>query len=375
MVASAPIRVIVVDDEVLNNELIQFQVQGIGCQVVGCAYDGMTAVQITNATHPDVVLMDLRMWDPTTQQDDHIAGLKAAEQIQQSCPTPIVLLTAHESPELVRQASHVGVGAYLIKPASNAELHRAISISLARFQDLTEVRRLNQELKAQNADLDAFASTVAHSIQQRIGVCIGYAEFLEMSFAELTQDKIEEYLKELTRTGHALSQAVSELLLFARIRRSEKPATTPINTAQIVQVVQERLEPLAQKRQVTYTLPAQWPMALGYAPWVEEIWMNYLSNGIKYGGQSPQLTLGATIQEGGKVCFWVQDNGRGLTTEEQARLFQPFSRLRTEEEGNGLGLVIVRRIAEKLDGQAWVESAPGQGSTFFFTLPGPATPP
>jgi signal transduction histidine kinase len=127
---------------------------------------------------------------------------------------------------------------------------------------------------------------------------------------------------------------------------------------------------------------------LGYAPWVEEVWANYLSNGCKYGGTpsaAPRLELGGDLlpilpagdgQDGSMVRFWVHDSGDGLTSEQQNRLFTPFTRLdQARARGHGLGLSIVRRIVEKLGGQVGVESngAPGQGSTFYFTLP--AAPP
>jgi signal transduction histidine kinase len=119
-----------------------------------------------------------------------------------------------------------------------------------------------------------------------------------------------------------------------------------------------------------------WPKALGYAPWIEEVWVNYLSNAIKYGGRPPRVELGAAVQAGGStpptVRFWSQDDGPGLTPEEQARLFVPFTRLaQGKAKGHGLGLSIVRRIVEKLGGEVGVESegVPGQGSLFFFTLP------
>ncbi|MBK8984602.1 MAG: ATP-binding protein [Chloroflexi bacterium] len=113
-----------------------------------------------------------------------------------------------------------------------------------------------------------------------------------------------------------------------------------------------------------------WPLALGYAPWVEEIWVNYLSNALKYGGQSPTIILSATRQTEGFVRFEVRDNGPGLTAVQQARLFTPFERLdRQNAAGHGLGLSIVHRIVEKLGGQAGVESELGQGSLFYFTLP------
>ncbi len=104
---------------------------------------------------------------------------------------------------------------------------------------------------------------------------------------------------------------------------------------------------------------------------MEEVWFNYISNAIKYGGQPPRVELGADFPPDapGMVRFWVRDNGPGLTPEEQSRLFTPFTQVRHTGRGHGLGLSIVKRIVEKLGGQVSVESQPGQGSTFFFTLP------
>jgi signal transduction histidine kinase len=122
--------------------------------------------------------------------------------------------------------------------------------------------------------------------------------------------------------------------------------------------------------QAVVKLPPEWPPVSGYAPWVEEVWVNYLSNALKYGGRPPRIELGAQPQPDGMVRFWIHDNGSGLTPADQARLFAPFTRLnRARGIGHGLGLSIVRRIVEKLGGQVGVESQPGQGSTFFFTLP------
>jgi signal transduction histidine kinase len=124
-----------------------------------------------------------------------------------------------------------------------------------------------------------------------------------------------------------------------------------------------------------------WPVARGYGPWVEEVWANYISNAVKYGGQPPRIELGATPlppanESGeGRVRFWVRDNGPGITPEDQARLFTPFTRLdQVRAAGHGLGLSIVRRIVEKLGGEVSVESQVGQGSTFSFTLPAAPSP-
>jgi len=117
--------------------------------------------------------------------------------------------------------------------------------------------------------------------------------------------------------------------------------------------------------------PEAWPIGMGYAPWVEEIWVNYMSNAIKYGGRPAWVEIGADEPIDGMIRYWIKDNGKGITIEEQARLFTPFTRLASTEnmEGHGLGLSIAQRIAQKMGGEVGVESVIGEGSLFYFTLP------
>jgi signal transduction histidine kinase len=124
------------------------------------------------------------------------------------------------------------------------------------------------------------------------------------------------------------------------------------------------------------SFPKNWPTAIGYAPWVEEVWANYLSNALKYGGEPPCVELGATTQSDGMIRFWICDHGPGIPPESQTRLFTPFTQLgRNHEGGHGLGLAIVLHIVEKLGGQVGIESELGKGSIFSFTLPaGPSFP-
>lgn len=123
--------------------------------------------------------------------------------------------------------------------------------------------------------------------------------------------------------------------------------------------------------QAEIKVPATWPIVLGHAPWIEEVWVNYLSNAIKYGGAPPYVEVGADMQADGTVRLWVRDNGDGIAPDVQARLFTPFTRLdQARARGYGLGLSIVRRIVEKMGGQVGMTSLgqPGQGSLFYFTL-------
>jgi signal transduction histidine kinase len=143
-----------------------------------------------------------------------------------------------------------------------------------------------------------------------------------------------------------------------------------LDMADVVAQALQRLELMIEKYEARVVKPKSWPVAVGYPPWIEAIWTNYISNALKYGGRPPRIELGADSRSNGTIRFWVRDNGKGLTPEEQASLFAEFTRLdETRAEGHGLGLSIVRRIIEKSGGQVGVESEVGQGSLFYFTLP------
>jgi signal transduction histidine kinase len=119
-------------------------------------------------------------------------------------------------------------------------------------------------------------------------------------------------------------------------------------------------------------LPDSWPVAMGYGPWIEAVWADFISNALKYGYRPPRVELGSAVHADGWIRFWVRDNGQGLSAEEQARLFTPFERLhKVRAQGDGLGLSIVQRIVKKLGGQVGVVSdgVPGAGCEFYFTLP------
>ena len=141
MTSTEKIRVLVADDDYLASEKIREIVEMLGYSVAGEASDGHQAVEMTCALRPDIVLMDIKMPD--------MDGLLAAEKIQQTCPTPVVILTAYQSPDLLEHANQAGVGAYLIKPPNPRELERTITIALARFQDMKTLRALNTKLETE----------------------------------------------------------------------------------------------------------------------------------------------------------------------------------------------------------------------------------
>ncbi len=237
-------------------------------------------------------------------------------------------------------------------------------------RQLETQRRTAEEAQAKLIeDLDAFAHTVGYNLREPLALVIGYTELLKEQ-ARLPEE-LQEYLNSIARNGHKLSNIIDELQLLTGVRKAEVHLM-PLNMARVVAEVQQRLAYLIQEYQAKIIVSEYWPVALGHKPWVEEVWSNYISNAIRYGGQPPRVQVGATLQSDGMVRFWVKDNGPGLSKEEQAQLFKEFTHLnQVQVKGYGLGLSIVRRIITKLGGQVRVESEgiPGKGSIFSFTLP------
>jgi K+-sensing histidine kinase KdpD len=243
----------------------------------------------------------------------------------------------------------------------------AVAIDNARL--IGELRQYAVGLERQNAELDAFAHTVAHDLKNPLTALTAFSTMLEAEGAHMTPDEILHDMNVITRNAQRIGNIIDELLLLASVRKQEEIESKPLDMAAIVTEAQERLSSMIVEHQGEVTAPNEWPLALGYGPWIQEVWVNYISNALKYGGRPPRVELGATTQDG-TVRFWVRDNGEGLTQEEQENLFTEFARLhQVRAEGYGLGLSIVRRIVEKLGGDVGVESEIEKGSIFYFTLP------
>ena len=240
----------------------------------------------------------------------------------------------------------------------------AIALENARLVDVLDDRA--HELNARHEELDAFSHTVSHDLKNSLNVTLASAQYLKRKYGTTFDDVGYKSLEEVELTSLRMRSTIGELLLLATIRKAEIKME-PLNMSAIVAEAINRLDEIIREYCPDIVVPVHWPAALGQGPWIEEVWVNYLTNAIKYGGQVPRVELGATPVDNDKVRFWVRDNGTGITAEEQAQLFAPVTR--PDQEGHGLGLAIARRIVEKLGGQTSVESIVGRGSTFSFTLP------
>lgn len=346
--------------------------KGFGFRVL-VINDGESALTVAEHVHPDLIMLDVIL--------PGIDGFETCRRLKNNKATrdiPVIFITALANTLDKVRGFVLGAVDYITKPIQSEEV-------LARLRTHLTIQNLQKKLAEQNAqlqeeiamrekligELDAFAHTVAHDLKNPLGVTINYAHFLQKYATTMPAEELQKYADNVVRNGHKMSNIIDELLLLSSVRKEEVVSET-LDMAAIVAEVQNRLAYMIEEYQAEIVTPAHWPAAIGHEPWVEEVWTNYLSNAIKYGGTPPRVELGATVEPGSLVRCWVQDNGRGLTAAEQARLFIPFTRLnQVSAEGHGLGLSIVQRIVEKLGGQVGVESegVPGRGSVFSFTLP------
>ncbi|RPI95692.1 MAG: sensor histidine kinase [Chloroflexi bacterium] len=234
-----------------------------------------------------------------------------------------------------------------------------------------QLRERVTALEVRNRELKEYAHMVAHDLKVPLTILIMTADLIR-DVSDLTREESGECLQQIKSIAYEMNSIIDNLLLFAEVSKAEAPRGT-VHMSRVVANVQARLSYMIREQQAQIILPQVWPDAIGYGPWIEEVWANYLSNALKHGGRPPRVELGASASPNDMLCFWTRDNGPGIPPEARTRLFTPFSQIGYRPSpGHGLGLPIVYNIVEKLGGQVGVESEVGQGSLFFFTLPAAA---
>lgn len=351
--------ILIVDDNVTNLKVAIETLKRYGLEII-IARNGESGLERAAYAQPDLILLDVQM--PGIDGFETCRRLKANEQ---TLDIPVIFMTALANVENKVRGFEAGGVDYVTKPIQVAEVWARVNTHLT-------IRDLQREKEERIQELDAFAHTVAHDLKNPLARIIGGLEFLDEIVGPTLSEDLKKIMRISVNGSRQMVDIIDELLLLASMRQDETPAE-PVAMGGLVQGAIDRLSNLVDEHQAELILPDRWPVTLGYAPWLEEVWANYISNGLKYGGQPPRLELGADQRSDGMIRFWIKDNGQGLSEEDQEKLFNEFSRVKTQTKinGHGLGLSIVGRIIKRLGGEVGVESEVGKGSTFFFTLPAP----
>lgn len=238
-----------------------------------------------------------------------------------------------------------------------------------------QTKRLEQQsvlLQEQNADLNAFAHTVAHDLKHPLTNLIGTTRLLTGVAAELDTAQQQKFLTEILTASQKMNVMIDALLQLAALHSEVEVTKTDVVIEQTIEEAKHHLQPLIDEYHSQIRLCGPFPTVKAHPQWLVEIWLNYLSNAIKYGGKPAAIEIGIDpmTNETKEWRFWVRDHGDGIAADQKDKLFAEFSRLHSvRADSHGLGLSIVRRICHKLGGSCGYESAPGGGSKFWFTLP------
>lgn len=229
----------------------------------------------------------------------------------------------------------------------------------------------NANLQRSNAELEQFAYVASHDLQAPIRAVTSFADVIARRYGDRLDSRGAQYLRQIVDNGQHMKRLVDDLLAYSRVANGQE-AARPVDANAVFDAVAARLH--------TDTPPTDARVTRGDLPRVrvdaqqlDQLLQNLVSNGLKYRRQdtAPAVHVSA-VRDGPVWRFAVADNGIGIEEKYFERIFVIFQRLhgRADYEGTGIGLAVCKKIVERHGGRLWLDSTPGKGSTFYFTLPG-----
>ncbi len=246
---------------------------------------------------------------------------------------------------------------------------RRLEQNLAMLQEMTtHLEAKATELARINRELDDFTYVASHDLKEPLRGISSYCQILLDDYYDRLDDQGRQRLEALVGLCKRLGQLIDDLLVYSQIGRA-RPAREQVDLNQTAMDVLETLGPAIDRRNAVVRVIEPLPVVTADQTLIGEVFRNLIGNGLKFNDNDrPVVEIGCLDVD--PPTIFVRDNGIGIAAHHQAAIFTMFRRLhsRNKYEGTGAGLTFVRKIIEGHGGQVWVESEPGCGSTFFFTL-------
>jgi len=262
-----------------------------------------------------------------------------------------------------------------VSPVKDADGRIVGASKVAR--DITELVRQEEDLQAANAalqranaDLQQFADSASHDLQEPLRMVAAYSQLLQQRFGGQLGEIGDKYIGYAVEGAMRMESLLAALRTYTQLSLSEKEPREDVDAGAVLETALSNLKVAIQESGASITRTAL-PRIRMYEFQVEQLFQNLIGNAIRYrGDEAPRISIAAE-RHGEEWQFSVQDNGIGIEPQFQEQIFGIFKRLhsKTEYPGTGMGLAICQRIVERAGGRIWVESQPGKGSTFYFTVP------
>jgi len=234
-----------------------------------------------------------------------------------------------------------------------------------------ELERFAVQVSRTNTDLEEFTYAVSHDLKAPLRGISGFASMVLEDNSESLNDSARESLTVVKQSAEQMRGLIDDLLSLSRIARAEN-GHSDISMLEEVREVEAEMAYLLKEKGIVLKVAEDLPVIHSGPVRVKQILRNLISNAVKYDDNAkPVIEVGWQQDNAASYTFFVRDNGKGIDARFHDRIFGIFQRLdpRLETEGTGIGLTICKKAVESLDGRIWVESEPGEGSTFYFSLP------
>jgi signal transduction histidine kinase len=340
-----------------------------------------------------VILLDVNM--------PGMNGFETAALIRQrkhSEHVPIIFVTAISTTDThMFKGYSLGAVDYIFTPVNAEVLRSKVSVFVElvkKSQALKEQSRALQEanevlrqevitrkkaeeaLKESNDELEAFSYSVSHDLRAPVRAMQGFARVLVEDYGDKLDDAARDYLDRIVSGACRMDNLIQDLLVYSRLGHTEL-SLGPISLKQLIHEIVRQITPDIEARKAEVFISDDLPEVVANKMALGQALENLITNGMKFtpDGVTPKVRIEAqTI--GRLVRLWIIDNGIGIPEEHHSRIFRVFERLHTAETypGTGIGLAIVRKGVERMNGRVGLESSPGQGSRFYIELPAVAVP-
>jgi two-component system sensor histidine kinase/response regulator len=365
-------RILVVDDITKNLQVVGTMLRNEGYDVMP-ATSGAQALERVRTELPDLILLDLMM--PEMDGLDVCLRLKSDPATQQ---LPVIFLTASNEMEHLVKGFEAGAVDYVTKPFNAPEL-------LARVRTHLELKHARQQLREMNDEKNEFMGIVAHDLRNPLGAVKGYAELISEETEALqlldtpesarARGELRQCSARIREASARMAEMVQNLLDVNRIERGEmKVNVRPTDLCLVLATVVETQRPRTVAKQQNIHLASESaPVMVTIDPNIMvQVLENLVSNAVKYSPPGKNIFV-RLKKDAGTVHCEVQDEGPGLSAQDQKKLFGKFARLSAKptggEHSTGLGLSIVKKMVEAMNGKVWCESELGKGATFIVALP------
>ncbi|MFP3975755.1 MAG: sensor histidine kinase [Chloroflexota bacterium] len=334
---------------IIQDETFQFVNQQLA-QIWGGSPEEMIGIPFSQYLHPD----------SRTQVEEHYHRRLAGEEVP----------SIYEATILYKDG-----GTLEVEINAGVITYQGRAASLAFVRDISERKRAEKKLEEARADLERsnkelehFAYIVSHDLQEPLRMVSSYMKLIEKRYNDVLDESGREFVYYAADGSRRMQELLNDLLSYCRVSTRGKPIQ-PVDCDAVLESVVVMLGMAIRDADARVTWDDM-PQIVGDESQLVQLFQNLIANALKYrGNEPPRIHISAT-EKHNEWLFSVQDNGVGIDPQFKERVFLIFERLhRQEYEGTGVGLAVCKKIVERHGGQIWLESEPGQGTTFHFTIP------